>query len=186
MYNYVVLLPASLCWLYWLLFKQYYFLNSPAEIFVDGIKIFDDHQNALERVKEGKEFGFKQFIFEDNYPVKQGDCYSLKKAFQHAGFISSVPKTSLKQKIIMLIKPGKVKNNVITNSEDADYLKSLLEIYYEFPPVLKKEKTRWLDDWDENYYPTPEPLFSNAEHDFLKIFEEEAIFYTWICYAKLK
>ena len=139
----------------------------------------------MARIKEGKEFGFKQFIFEDNYPVKQGDCYSLKKAFQHAGFIPSIPKMNLKQKTKNLIKPVK-QETIPPNSEDSSYLKSSLETYYEFPPVFKKTKTRWQDDWDENNYPTPEPLFSTTEHDYLKIFEEEAIFYTWICYDKLK
>ena len=92
----------------------------------DTLLFFDDHQNALARIKEGKEFGFKQFIFEDNYPVKQGDCYSLKKAFQHAGFIPSIPKMNLKQKTKNLIKPVK-QETIPPNSEDSSYLKSSLE-----------------------------------------------------------
>lgn len=45
---------------------------------------FDDHQNAVERIKQMKEKGFKRAMFEDNYPVEGiGDCYSLKKAFQN-------------------------------------------------------------------------------------------------------
>ena len=149
------------------------------------VLFFDDHQNAFNRIKQGKEIGFKQYIFEDNYPIKQGDCYSLKKAFQHAGFMPNLPKQSLKEKIKSLIRPIRYEK-ILPNSEDSKYLKSLLETYYEFPPVFKKDITRWKDEWDDNFYPTPEPLFKNIEHDYLKIFEEEAIFYTWICYAKLK
>ncbi len=130
---------------------------------------FDDHQNAFERIKNGKELGFKQFIFEDNYPKNQGDCYSLKKAFQHGGF-SSVQGTS---------------NLKVPNRQDAKYLKDNLEIYFEFPPVFKTKKTRWGDLWIDKDYPTPTPLFSEIEQDELKIFKQEATDYTWICYAKL-
>lgn len=151
----------------------------------DTILFFDDHQNAVNRIRQGMEIGFKQFIFEDNYPIKQGDCYSLKKAFQHAGFIPDTPKLTLKGMIKNLIKPKKV-GKILPGSKDSKYLKSILEVYYEFPPVFKKEVTRWNDEWEDNFYPTPEPLFSNLEHDYLKVFYEEAIFYTWICYAKVK
>jgi len=33
-------------------------------------------------------------IFEDNYPEKVGDCYSLKKAFAGVGFSPEPPKPS--------------------------------------------------------------------------------------------
>ncbi len=151
----------------------------------DTLLFFDDHQNALERIIKGKEIGFKKYIFEDNYPSKQGDCYSLKKAFQHSGFNPNNKKKNIKMLIRQFIKPVKLKN-IPPNSKDSDYLKNVLNIYYEFPPVFKKNKTRWGDDWEQNYYPTPQPLYDKVEHDYLKIFEDEAIFYTWICYARLK
>lgn len=44
---------------------------------------FDDHQNAIERVKWAKRVGFKHLIFEDNYPKGVGNCVSLK---QHPEF----------------------------------------------------------------------------------------------------
>lgn len=151
----------------------------------DTVLFFDDHQNAIERIRKGKELGFKQYIFEDNYPAKQGDCYSLKKAFQHAGFYSKTGKQNIIQFIKNLIKPSRLKN-ILPNSKDSEYLKNLLDIYYEFPPVFKKEKTRWGDNWDNENYPTPDPLFENSEYAYLKLFEDEAIFYTWICFARLK
>lgn len=46
---------------------------------------FDDHQNALDRIKFCKKEGFKTLVFEDNYPTGQGDCYSLKQAFDRDG-----------------------------------------------------------------------------------------------------
>ena len=69
---------------------------------------------------------------------------------------------------------------------DAAYLKNVLEIYYEFPPVFTKNKTRWGDNWSEKYYPTPEPLYTSLEHEYLEIFDREAYSYTWLCYAKIK
>lgn len=48
----------------------------------NAIVHFDDHQNAMERLKQMKEKGFKYAMFEDNYPTGKGDCYSLKKAFE--------------------------------------------------------------------------------------------------------
>ena len=49
----------------------------------DGtVLFFDDHQDALERVKVAKQLGFTHLLFEDNYPPGQGNCYSLKKAFE--------------------------------------------------------------------------------------------------------
>jgi len=147
---------------------------------------FDDHQNAVERIRKGMTLGFKQYIFEDNYPKKQGDCYSLKKAFQHAGLDpADTGSKNIRQIIKNFIKPAK-STKVLPNSEDSDFLKNVLKIYYEFPPVFKKEKTRWLDNWNEEDYPTPEPLFEKPEQDYLNVFEKDATSYTWICYAKLK
>ncbi len=117
---------------------------------------FDDHQDVVERVKFAKENGFKMLMFEDNYPPCQGDCYSLKKAFATKG------------------------------GEDADYLKDVLKVYYEFPPVLKSERTRWGDKWDDKKYPTPEPLYKNVENEYLQVYFDELIHYTWICYVELK
>jgi hypothetical protein len=49
----------------------------------DGtVLFFDDHQDAFERVRQARQFGFVHLLIEDNYPVGQGDCYSLKKAFE--------------------------------------------------------------------------------------------------------
>ena len=46
-----------------------------------ALVFLDDHQNAYERIKFLIKNGFKYSMFEDNYPLTQGDCFSLKKAF---------------------------------------------------------------------------------------------------------
>ncbi len=124
-------------------------------------------------------------IFEDNYPAQYGDCYSLKKAFQHAGFKPGINPGSLLyavKQMALLIGKKRTKPNAM----DARYLKDVLEVYYEFPPVFKNDVTRWGDAWDETNYPTPDPLFTKLEHEYLRIFQEEATQYTWICLATLK
>jgi hypothetical protein len=47
----------------------------------ETICFFDDHQNAVNRIRHAVENGYKHLIFEDNYPIGQGDCVSLKQTF---------------------------------------------------------------------------------------------------------
>lgn len=149
------------------------------------VLFFDDHQNAFERLKQGMEWGFKKFIFEDNYPKDRGDCYSLKKAFQHAGHIFPEKEgrlVALFNRFINRRRPPAI----APNGRDAGFLKDALAVYYEFPPVFKPEKTRWGDSWADPNYPTAEPLYRVKECDTLDILEEEARDYTWICLAIVK
>jgi hypothetical protein len=116
---------------------------------------FDDHQNAIDRIKFCKKEGFKALVFEDNYPTGQGDCYSLKQAFDRGNI-------------------------------DAQFLKRELKVYYEMPPIFKSKMTRWGDDWVDKRYPTPEALFAQVESEYLQLFYNEAMNYTWMCYVELK
>ncbi len=151
----------------------------------DTLLFFDDHQNAFARIAQGKARGFKTFIFEDNYPAQMGDCYSLKKAFQHAGFKPDLPKGNLVYVLKQLVLlPGR--KTIKADAQDAAYLREELAVYYEFPPVFKSDTVRNGDAWTEADYPTPPPLFTELEHDYLKVFRDEAIYYTWICLAVLK
>lgn len=138
----------------------------------NSLAFFDDHQNAYSRVQQCSWFGFKHIILEDNYPVKQGDCYSLKKAFANAGFEPSG-------------KQG-AEGSVDKNDIDSRMLNKNLEVYYEFPPVFKSATTRWGDAWDDESYPTPEPLLAESSDDSHRVFVDELLSYTWICYAKIK
>jgi hypothetical protein len=117
---------------------------------------FDDHQNAVERIKGAVKRGFKHLIFEDNYPVGQGDCVSLKQTLDK-------------------------------NTDDTKFLREHIEIYYEFPPVFKQEKTRWGDDWDDTNYPTTKPIFDEIKgNEKYREFYDDALGYTWIAYVKLR
>jgi len=79
---------------------------------------FDDHINDFERIKYLSENKFKYAIFEDNYPVGEGDnLITLKKIFEIGG-------------------------------KNSDYLKTIIKTYYEFPPIMKLEKNRWNKSWN--------------------------------------
>ena len=162
---------------------------------------FDDHQNAYKRLQQCKWFGFKHIIFDDNYPSSTGDCYSLKKVLANSGFR---PTNSKKASVFNKV-PAKIFNklaklsgirpdfltpqyestSIQPNDFDSRMLHKNLDIYYEFPPVIKTEQTRWGDEWNETY-PTPKPLLERPIKPSQNVFLDEAMSYTWICYAKLK
>jgi len=166
-----------------------------------SLVFFDDHQNAYVRLQQCKWFGFRHIIFEDNYPVTQGNCYSLKKVFANAGFepANSQQRTSnigfadnFRRRLAKVLRISPItptlqysRTKIAPNKIDSQLLREQLDVYYEFPPVFKTAKTRWGDDWSESSYPTPEPLLDRVTKSTHKVFFDEAEFYTWICYAKL-
>ena len=162
---------------------------------------FDDHQNAYRRLQQCKWFGFKHIIFDDNYPSSTGDCYSLKKVLANSGFQPAKSKKALVfnkvpakmfNKLARLsgirpdfLTPQYESTSIQPNDFDSRMLHKNLDIYYEFPPVIKTEQTRWGDEWNETY-PTPKPLLERPIKPSQNVFLDEAMSYTWICYAKLK
>lgn len=155
------------------------------------VLFFDDHQNAYERLQTAFWFGFKHAIFEDNYPIKHGDCYSLKKAFSRSGY---TPQNYRSSSVIYKVfrKLGYHKDKLCRtklippNDVDESYLRERLETYYEFPPIFRPQITRWGDEWNDEEYPTPEPLLIGVHRDFHQIFFDESLDYTWMCYVKFK
>lgn len=132
---------------------------------------FDDHQNPIERIKFARGKGFKKFIFEDNYPPNQGDCYSLKKIFSQREWV---------------IDSGGVKTWFSPVREDYNFLVDNTLVYQEMPPIYKNGFTRWGDAWEESEYPTPDPLLSEEESDLYPDFYLESKNYTWICYLEIR
>lgn len=61
-----------------------------------------------------------------------------------------------------------------TRSEIVDHL----DVYYEFPPVIKSSKTRWGDAWSNASYPTTKLLLEEPGKSTRKLFVDEAVFYT--------
>lgn len=121
---------------------------------------FDDHQNAMERVRQARTMGFRHMLFEDNYPIGQGDCYSLKQALED--------------------RDAKQNETLV----DATTLRSVLDTYEELPPVFAMEMTRWNTPWSS--IPTPKQLLTRVHAPYHQRFLDEAACYTWMCYARLK
>lgn len=134
----------------------------------DAICFFDDHQNALTRLQQMHWKGFKKAIFDDNYPVKQGDCYSIKKILSGCGFSSDNNTCS---------------ETVTPNFTHKRELLNNVKSYYEFPPLFKEKNTRWGDLWDDINYPTQKAILDCEYEDE---FRGESKDYNWICYVELK
>ncbi len=165
------------------------------------LAFFDDHQNALTRLQQCLWFGIRHILFDDNYPEQRGDCYSIKKAFLGCGFeplhSQAYPpkasfRTSLKHRVANLLglspirlTPQYEQVRIPPNVHDAKFLLKNIDSYYEFPPVYQPKLTRWHDTWDDTY-PTPPFLLEEESKGLYPLFWEEALYYTWICYVKLK
>lgn len=121
---------------------------------------FDDHQDALERLIKCKREGFKYVMFEDNYPPGHGDCTSLKKAFEDTG------------------------HEVIPNVSSSDWLKTVIDVYYEMPPIFEPKTSRWETPW--NTYRSNEPLLQNVSEHYHQTYYDDMSQYTWINYVELK
>jgi len=148
--------------------KDFYSINwndyIPISERINTLLFFDDHQNALSRIYQSLEFGFKHIVFEDNYPTQHGDCYSLKKIFMNNDYF--------------------IKNNIFKkNDNDLLFLNSSIHSYIEMPPIFKPSLTRWNTPWND-LYPTKNPIFSEPSFEFNTFFNE-ATGYTWICYVFL-
>jgi hypothetical protein len=156
----------------------------------ETVLFFDDHQDAYERLKTVSWFGFRQAIFEDNYPAGQGDLYSLKKVFTHAGGSAEAvadakghPKTWIGSRHGSAVRPAE---STPVAEADEPYLRENTDIYQELPPVFRVPRTRWGDEWNDASYPTPEPLLTAVEAPYQQVFLDEAQAYTWMCYVRVK
>lgn len=131
---------------------------------------FDDHQNFLERFKHCCNIGFKRMAWEDNYPYCRGDCLSPKKILSNRDWLLSVPQQKLRW--------------IPKNDDDFDYLNKNIKTYQEMNPIFRDTLTRWGDEWDDEKYPTNEPLLSFDQAEKYPIYFEERRDYTWLCYIE--
>lgn len=143
---------------------------------------FDDHQDSIKRMRLLKSLGFKHAIYEDNYPLCEGDCYSPKQALMRAEESHSYP---FRRWAHSLFCPKK--EFIPPHEEDAHFLKQNLDTYFEFPPVVKTAQTRWNTPWTDKNYPTPTPFYTEATlPSEASAFLKEAQRYTWICYMQFR
>lgn len=142
---------------------------------------FDDHQNAFERLKLCATLGFRHLMFEDNYfPENQGDVYTLKQALAGIGY---VPTRDLRYWASRM-KGTRHDIAVAPNQDDAKVIRDLADLYQELPPIYLPTVSRWGTSFAD--LPTTAPLLTAVDSDAYRIFADEAEWYTWIVYVRLK
>ena len=76
------------------------------------------------------------------------------------------------------------------DDENSNFARKYIKTYCEFPPIIKTQKTRWLNKWITENYPTMDPIYSSLikminENEDYSIFFEEANSYNWLCYIEI-
>ncbi|MDB4893159.1 MAG: uncharacterized protein JWL61_5014 [Gemmatimonadetes bacterium] len=160
-------------------FEKHDWSHVPKE---ETVIFFDDHIDAVARTQAVQKLGFRHILFEDNYPPQDGsDVYSLKMAFMHAGLKASQHWRAIAGRLI-----GTRSDRTITpNASDDAKLRQVIDVYEEMPPVFTLPVTRWGDAWDNENYPTPEPLLASVTEPWQQVYYDEAQWYTWLCYVRL-
>lgn len=119
-------------------------------------------------VNHAYQHNISNLIFTNNYPTTQGNCLTVKKILTNKYHLTKTNDTVHYHYI-----PSEFKN----------HLKQTYD-YYEFPPIyLDRQLTRWNDYFNEHN--CKYPLFEKNA-DFLYIFNESQLDYTFICLLKLK
>lgn len=151
---------------------------------------FDDHVNAFKRLQQGRAWGFKNFIFEDNYPELLGDTPSLRQmmvgAFDSLGEARVPPGSGLKSFIKRFLRLRVSKFDVLSSKYDPAMLQRALArmdlVYEEFPPIAVFDVSRFGKGWVETYGDVPACLdltLLSAEQK--RIIQKEGMAYTSIC-----
>ena len=178
--------------------------------------IFDDHVCFSKRLRFIKKNKFKHIIFDDNLPnnhigyytprMMNTNQYLIKKefikytnVFRLIKFMIRLLKKnfSIKTKIIFYYNYIKIiypiKNKRKIKKEFLSFKKNL-QIYYEFPPLVKfdykkrfkKILNNFEEDIDKDYY-VKKPIFKNTKNIFSKELENEFnLQYSNLCYMKFK
>jgi hypothetical protein len=164
---------------------------------------FDDHTNVIERLKFLYSWGIKYAIFEDNYPVGQGDAYSIRKILNKSGqeinewfpnFEEPENRFTSYKTINKIYKRLFYKDNTLPfflskyyyyqkklkkpNSADYDLFKKIVKNHYEIQPTYRYSSQRWVNsDWS-NYNESLKPLYEDLENNpfssDLQFFEQES------------
>ena len=90
-----------------------------------------------------------------------------------------------KNYFIKLLKISSRLRDTLPNSVDKDYLKKNIEVYYEFPPIVKLNKNKWGDSLEKKPFRTEKSIYKYTPN-FLKKFEDEIKIYNYLTYLKLK
>ena len=129
---------------------DFQFYDWSSENLENSLIFFDDHQNSFSRILLAYFFGFKRLIFEDNYPINEGDFYSLNHLNSDTGFpdiqLSAKHRKSWKMRLKrawylpVLRRVGSRQNWIIPeNSFDSKNLKRRTFNMVTFPRILRND-----------------------------------------------
>ena len=156
-----------------------------------SLALLDDHQNAYRRIIDLSFLGVKRFIVEDNYPVGEGDFYSLQHMQAGVGFTSQQmsERTRAKMKRAKLKKLKQSDEHlkeigidqarlVEPNTSDWANLSSRSRTIQTIPPIALDPINRW-GGAHEGRFATPEPL------GYGELPDDSDLKYNWITYLEL-
>lgn len=131
-----------------------------------ALVFFDDHY-GVDRIFQAKERGFKHILYEDNYHDCRGNT-------SHPSGACCSPKACLAH-----------------NSPEGVALRTLLEIYYEFPPLYPNLTNERSWEWAgvgsrEEYDRLNKPAVYETDEQLPEGVKADAPNYTWIAYLKVK
>lgn len=133
----------------------------------NSLVIFDDHQNSLERIKSAFWFGFSSVIIDDNYPLEEGDAYSLNHMKHYAGMHSFQLSRKFQGGVVArmrrkmdeaVFRRHVFRQSQIVKAQEFDWSNLLqrVEFLEEFPPLYPEKNTPGGKLWS-NVSPQPAP-----------------------------
>jgi len=166
-----------------------------------AVCIFDDHQNAYQRLKDMRWAGFKRAIFDDNYPCGEGDCYSLRQMLSGCGhphmsmgkaayFGDTEQQLHYRNLEIVLRSVGTQQHALVEpNFEERVLFERNRKSYFEFPPVaLTKISALWDKPYEGAYQAKP-PIYPEtalpAELQAIMAADPREFDYVYIAFVEL-
>tara|TARA_Y100000389_G_scaffold23422_1_gene20028 strand:+ start:233 stop:1114 length:882 start_codon:yes stop_codon:yes gene_type:complete len=185
--------------------KDFRFLNLKNISKKNSLVFFDDHQNFFDRIIQCHFFGFKDILFDDNYPPNQGDCYSFKKIFSNTDMRRDLnfkwKLIILKNILIYFLKKFFFNKKTLdinlydygfsdikANSNMEFTLKKMMYEYFEFPPIFKKDNIGLVNSKFKKFYDQKKPLLKDNINNIkkYKLAYLERNKYKWLAYVKLR
>lgn len=156
-----------------------------------SLALLDDHQNSYRRIIDLSFLGLKRFIVEDNYPVGEGDFYSLQHMQAGAGFTSQQMSERTRKKMSRAKRKRLEQSDerlksigidqvrlVEPNTVDWSNLQSRSKTLDTIPPISLEPTNRW-GFAHEGRFSTPRPL------GYSPLPEDSDLKYNWITFVEL-
>lgn len=134
-----------------------------------AVAVFDDHQNQYDRLIKGSWLGIRHFIFDDVFPVGEGDCYSLKHLQKGSGAPHLQMSRNYQGRLIDKYRRGKkekglwslgTRQNLLVkpNTHDRANLYRKNVSIFEIPPIHLKSDSLWGTKYEGEYKTQPSLL----------------------------